>query len=101
MKELKYLNIVSLLPAEAPLGHPHLLDLDSIDTEEFQPDLRIADMVVTVCYNHKPSTLDHFLDHSRDFMLRRCQVPYQGLDDFCIVRKEDFITVSEHPAILS
>ena len=95
MEEIQYLSSCPQLPATAPFGHPHLVDVDSVDMDFPlpQPGLGVADFVVTVLFNHKSETLQRFLDLSHDFKFWIRHKEECGSLDFCIVRKGSVVTV--------
>lgn len=98
MEDIEYLSTCSQLPADAPVGHPHLIDIESVDADYPsypQPGLCIADMVVTILYNYNPETLERFLDMSHDFKFHIHFKREGGLLDFVIIRKGNTVTVSE------
>ncbi|CAD6580863.1 MAG: hypothetical protein ASARMPRED_000348 [Alectoria sarmentosa] len=90
--KLTYLGDYADLPIDAPVGHPHLVDPDSVDEEFTQEDLTVADLVVTILFKFMPEALTAFLD------LNRPKVHYiQGGSscrlDFCIKRNNRLVTI--------
>lgn len=91
--KLTYLGDYARLPINAPVGHPHLVDPDSVEEEYPTEDLTIADLVVTILFKFMPEALNAFLD------LNRPKVHYiQGGTkgsrlDFCIKRNNRLVTV--------
>ena len=59
---LEYLDHHAL-PADRPVGHPHLINMDVYGRETQKQDLRITDGVVTVLYRWEPEALAAFLDN--------------------------------------
>ena len=59
---LEYLDHYAALPADRPVGYPHLINTDKYTTDIQRQNLRIADAVVTVLYNWEPEALAAFLD---------------------------------------
>ncbi|CAF9905933.1 hypothetical protein IMSHALPRED_004022 [Imshaugia aleurites] len=64
---IKYLDTCAQLPAGAPLGFPHIIDLEGIHDDTAEANLRIADMIVTVCVSRNSKTLERFIDLYRIF----------------------------------
>ena len=63
VKPIKYLDVYPKLPVDAPIGHPHILDLDSLDEELNKVhSLSIADAVVTILFKAMPCPFTTFLD---------------------------------------
>lgn len=60
---LEYLDHYAALPADRPVGYPHLINADKYKEEIQRQDLRIADAVVTVLYNWEPEALAAFLNY--------------------------------------
>lgn len=60
---LEYLDHYAALPADRPVGYPHLINTDKFKEENQRQNLRIADAIVTVLYNWEPEALAAFLDH--------------------------------------
>ncbi|CAD6577545.1 MAG: hypothetical protein ASARMPREDX12_008392 [Alectoria sarmentosa] len=90
--KLTYLGDYAELPIDAPVGHPHLVDPDSVDEEFTQEDLTVADLVVTILFKFMPEALTAFLD------LNRPKVHYiQGGSsrrlDFCIKRNNRLVII--------
>lgn len=59
---LEYLDNYAALPADRPVGYPHLINMDKYQEHIQRQGLRIADAVVTVLYNWEPEALTAFLD---------------------------------------
>lgn len=87
-----YLDTNLYLPADAPLGWPHLIDLSTLD-ESDTTGLCIADMVVTVLLNHSPATLARFMDMSHNFVFHVKERHTSDDQDLLIVRTEMAVTV--------
>ena len=87
-----YLDDFLLLPASAPFGHPHILDLESIYEHLMQNEPTIPDIVVTILFKYDSAALRGFLDLERSevHFLRR----EWGRLDFCISRKGKRVKVS-------
>ncbi|KAL8830674.1 MAG: hypothetical protein Q9191_001299 [Dirinaria sp. TL-2023a] len=79
------------LPADAPVGHPHILDLKCLLALRGQKGPTIPDLVVTVLFKYKPEALKAFLDLGRSevHFLRR-NPPER---DFCISRKGKLVKI--------
>lgn len=58
---LEYLDHHAL-PANRPVGYPHLINMDVYDEKMKKQNLRITDAVVTVLYHWEPEALAAFLD---------------------------------------
>ena len=87
-----YLDTNLHLPADAPLGWPHLIDLSALE-ESDTTGLCIADMVVTVLLNHSPATLARFMDMSHNFVFHVKERHTSDDQDLLIVRTEMAVTV--------
>ena len=83
---VKYLDTCLLLPADAPLGWPHLIDLSSL-SESDTTGLQVADMVVTILYNHSLETLSRFMDMSHGFTFHVKEWEGSEMQDLVIVRR--------------
>lgn len=96
VKPLKYLDVYPKLPIDAPIGYPHILDLDSVD--DYYCDrqvLSIADAVVTILFKFSPGTLTAFLDLDRPNFLF-IQGGMSGVRlDFCIKRNGRTVEVGD------
>jgi hypothetical protein len=54
-----------MLPADAPLGHPHIVkDPTSVSLDAGVSQLRLADGIATVLWNYKRSAFEQFFDPS-------------------------------------
>ena len=95
MDQIKYLTACPDLSKDAPVGHPHLVDVSTVDMDfpRPEPGLGIADMVVTVLFNHSPETLQRFLDLSHNFKFWIRHRAERGSLDFCIIRDGLTVTV--------
>lgn len=89
---IKYLHDYPKLPANAPLGCPHIVDFSSIDVECPQDELSIPDLVATVLFKYRPAALDAFLDLKRK---KVHVVRHNSLStlDFCIQRTGRIVKV--------
>ena len=78
-----YRDDCAALPVDAPIGHPHLIDLRCLTRYEDPPrDITIADLIVTVL-SWRPAALRGFLN------LKRRRVVYLHETNgfgFCILR---------------
>lgn len=90
-----YLGVYPELPVDAPIGCPHLIDVDSLDHKPHGlQNLRIADAVVTILYKVTPGALTAFLDLDRPYF-HYIHASYPGVHDgFCIKRDGRFVKVS-------
>lgn len=95
--EISYLNDYPNLPADAPSGSPHILELqrlnlESIDQALLCTNLHMADFVATILYNHSPETLTEFLltefDCKKVFHFRRREKVRDGNLEFVILREK-------------
>jgi hypothetical protein len=50
------------LPANAPAGHAHIIDLDAYTPNEYEDDVELHDAVVTTLFNISKDTLEQLLD---------------------------------------
>ena len=93
-KEIKYLGVYPELPIDAPIGCPHIIDVDSIDHDFYDTqDVGIADTVVTILYKFMPNALTAFLDlDAPNFHYIQAGSPGSRLD-FCIKRDGRMVTV--------
>lgn len=80
---IKYLDVIPELPASTPLGCPHIIDLASLNSGTIPKDLRMADVVVTILYNHSLETLRLFLNPSEQ-NFQFCRVSEGNEQDFVI-----------------
>lgn len=87
---LVYLSDYPKLPANAPVGHPHLVDLTSLSEEFPQEAMTIPDLVVTILFKYKPAALTAFLDLNR----RKVHFLRSGSLDICISRKGKIVKVT-------
>ena len=85
-----YIDDFDMLSTCAPLGHPHILNVDSMEAFP-EVGTTIADVVATVLYNYNIETLKGFLDLKRSGVrfLRRKEDDL----DFCISRKGRIVKV--------
>lgn len=61
-----HLHIHIDLPADAPDGHPHIINIESFN-EEFPPeDLKAVDAIASVLYKWNPKALSDLLDLNKD-----------------------------------
>ena len=60
---VRYINDFPGLPADAPPGHPHIVDLR--DFHRKWKRLSVVDVTVTILYNYKIDALKAFLDLNR------------------------------------
>ena len=80
----------------------HIIDLEAIvvdgividDIDDIDDKIRVADLVVTVCLNHDPKTLERFMDISHDLKYHYRYKTQGAVLDFCIVRQESVVTVN-------
>ena len=80
------------LPANAPDGHPRILDMNCLTDELLRQFIDIPDLVVTILFEWKPEALGAFLDLIRaelHFLRRGSDHP-----DFCIQRNGLVVKVS-------
>ena len=80
-----YLDTCPLLPPDAPVGWPHLIDLCTLARSD-TTGLHIADMAVTVLCNHSSKTLARFMDMAHGFTFRVRSGEAASLYEFVIVR---------------
>ncbi len=92
--KLIYLDDYPSLPADAPLGCPHIVDLSSLSEDFPQEEMSIPDLVVTVLFKYKPVTLRAFLDLERPEVHFVNHPPYPSTFDFCIQRTGRIVKVS-------
>ena len=93
VKPVKYLDGYPKLPVDAPIGYPHIIDIECLDEDFYasQP-ITIADLVVTVLFKFMPGALTAFLDlHRRKF--HYIQAGGQTRLDFCIKRNGRTVSV--------
>lgn len=92
--QIKYLGVYLELPVDAPIGCPHIIDVDSMDHDSYGvQNMTIADAVVTILYKYMPCALTAFLDLDRpNFHYIQAGNPGTRLD-FCIKRDERMVTV--------
>lgn len=92
-KPVKYLGVYPKLPIDAPIGYPHIIDLECLDHDYSDlQKLSIADLVVTVLFKYMPGALTAFLDLDRP----KFHYILGGLKnhlDFCIKRDGRMVTV--------
>ena len=90
---IKYLDCYPNLPVDAPVGHPHIIDTDSIDHEFARSqNMTIADAVVTILFKYMPGALTAFLDLERPHF-HYIQAGRVARLDFCIKRDRRAVTV--------
>ena len=82
---INYLDTCLLLPPDAPLSWPHLIDVSTLSKSD-TTGLHIADMVVTVLYNHSPASLSRFMDMSHGFTFHVKEAPASKDQDILIIR---------------
>lgn len=87
-----YLDTSLHLPSDAPLGWPHLIDLTTLNGTD-TTGLHVADMVVTVLYNHNPDTLARFMDMSHNFTFHVKEPLTSDDQDFLVIRTALAVTV--------
>ncbi len=97
-RELIYLDDYSQLPARAPFGCPHIVDIENLSEDFLQAEVGIPELVVTVLYKYRPAALRAFLD------LERPEVHFVRHNggrqvDFCIQRQGRVVKV--HKSIQS
>lgn len=56
------LDLHLILPANAPTGHPHIIDFSNIDEEGPSDHLHAVDSVATTLYKWNPEALQALLD---------------------------------------
>lgn len=84
---LEYLHHYAALPANRPVGYPHLINTDKY-TEYIQlQNLRIADAVVTVLYKWEPEALATFLDDDLEDIRFQVQDHRQDPHKFYVQRQ--------------
>ena len=94
VKPVKYLNDYSKLPIDAPVGYPHIIDLDCLDHDfHDSQDITIPDLVVTILFKFMPGALTAFLDLTRP-KFHYIQAGDGIRLDFCIKRDDRTVTVS-------
>lgn len=101
VKPVKYLGGYSELPIDAPIGYPHVVDLDCLDHDFYysQP-ISIADLVVTILFKFTPNALTAFLNMDRpNFHYIRAGGPTSL--DFCIKRDSRMVSVRRFRPILT
>ncbi len=91
--KLKYLDDYPKLPADAPLGCPHIVDLSSLDEDWPQAEMSIPDLVVTVLFKYRPAALDAFLDLKRKDVHFVRHHSRSATLDFCIQRAGRIVKV--------
>lgn len=93
MKPVRYLGDYAKLSIDAPIGYPHIIDLDCLDHEFFdQQNFTIADLVVTTLFKFMPGALSAFLDLDRPNFHYILGGQRNALD-FCIKRDGRIVTV--------
>ena len=102
VKSIRYLGDCPKLPADAPIGYPHIIDLDSLDHDGYEGQgISIADAVVTILFKFLPGALAAFLDLDRpDFHYIQAGRLSSHLD-FCIKRKGRMVTVRPARIVLT
>jgi hypothetical protein len=90
-----------ILPATAPLGHPHVLNTPSkIDEHGTWPAIRLADGVATVLSNYSHSAFKEFFDPSvKSCLLIQCtkHPKWSCSKRFLIYREGKTVIVSQRP----
>lgn len=97
--ELTYLPDCADLPIDAPIGHPHLVDPESVSDRFVPQDLTVADVVVTTLFKYQPEALTAFLDLDRP-KVHYIQAGRRSRLDICIKREGRVVTVSFEIALL-
>ena len=93
---LKYLDVYPKLPIDAPLGYPHIIDLDSLDWYYCDRQmLSISDAVVTILFQFSPGTLTALLDLDRPNFLFIQGGKLRVHLDFCIKRDGRMVEVED------
>ena len=93
VESVKYLDCYPKLPIDAPIGCPHIIDLDSMNPDSFGvQDMSIADVVVTILFKFTPCALTAFLDLNRP-NFHYIQAGGTSRLDFCIKRDKRMVTV--------
>lgn len=84
IKTIEYLDVYPELPIIAPIGYPHIIDLNSLDHAYYDGQkLGIADAVATILFKFMPGALSAFLDLDRPSFLF-IQDGNSGRLDFCV-----------------
>ena len=89
---IEYINSYPNLPANAPFGHPHIIDSERLDVVLYVYLISIADLVVTILFKLKPGALTAFLDLKRP-NFHYIQAGSGDRSDFCIKRDGRIVTV--------
>ena len=93
VKPIKYLDVYSKLPIDAPVGHPHIIDPKSLSEDDcYYKDATMADAVVTILFKVLPEALTAFLDLNRPYF-HYIHSGSTGHLDFCIKREDRMVTV--------
>lgn len=93
MKPVKNLDSYPKLPVDAPIGYPHIIDLECLEDDFYasQPTSD-ADLVVTILFKFMPGALTAFLDLNRP-KFHYIQAGGQTRLDFCIKRDDRTVSV--------
>ena len=90
--KLVYLSDYPELPTDAPIGHPHIVNLSALQDDVPTDDITIADVVASVLFKYRPSALTAFLDLDRSHVHFLCRSG--GELDFCISRKGQTVKIT-------
>ena len=99
MRPIVYLSGCPQLPATAPVGHSHLVKIESVDKDVPypQPGLGIPDLVATALFNHDPDILQRFLDSSHDFRFWIGHTEEGRDPEIQVIRKGSTVKASDAP----
>lgn len=97
--QVTYLTAYAGMPIDTPVGHPHIVDPESVDAEFLPKDLTVADVVVTTLFKFQPQALTTFLDLDRP-RVHYIQGGRLSRLDICIKREGRMVTVSFEIALL-
>jgi hypothetical protein len=91
-----YLDTNPSLPADAPPGHPHLIDCSQPTVNKAH---HLPDIVATILYNWNPDALTAFLylGHDKTFIFKIEQAPSSQQIDYVIARTGSTVVVSLRP----
>lgn len=96
VKPLKYLDVYPKLPIDAPIGYPHIIDLDSLDHDHYYgQELSIVDAVATRLFRFSPGILTAFLDLDRPKFLFIQGGKSEDSLDLCIKRDGRTVKVGD------
>ncbi|CZT19137.1 uncharacterized protein RCC_04983 [Ramularia collo-cygni] len=92
--EAHYRDDCPSLPADRPIGFPHIIDLDHYELDDpgyFSPTC--ADGVATFLYNWNREQFRRFFDLTEESFELRYDAPEGCVNKMCITRKKNVVTV--------